>query len=137
MGKPQSREHLAELLWPERAQKRSLSNFRTALARLRRRLGAYLEVTRQTVGFNEGGDIESEVHYWLDVAQFEAQFKTNSGLENLDGPPAPIDITGLTGALELYRGDFLAGFSLSDAPDFEEWIILRRELSQAIENPAR
>jgi pimeloyl-ACP methyl ester carboxylesterase len=30
-------------------------------------------------------------------------------------------------ACELYRGDFLAGFSLADSPEFEDWTFFRRE----------
>ncbi|MBI1878428.1 MAG: AAA family ATPase [Chloroflexi bacterium] len=30
-------------------------------------------------------------------------------------------------AVDLYRGDFLAGFSLPDAPDFDDWASLQRE----------
>ncbi len=30
-------------------------------------------------------------------------------------------------AAELYRGDFLEGFSVADAPTFEEWALIQRE----------
>jgi DNA-binding SARP family transcriptional activator len=30
-------------------------------------------------------------------------------------------------AVDLYRGDFLAGFFLDDSPAFEEWMLLKRE----------
>jgi len=30
-------------------------------------------------------------------------------------------------AIDLYRGPFLAGFSLSDCPEYENWILLERQ----------
>ncbi|MFN2201056.1 MAG: ATP-binding protein, partial [Caldilineaceae bacterium] len=36
-------------------------------------------------------------------------------------------IQSLSAAASLYRGDFLAGFSLPDAPEFETWQLLQRE----------
>ena len=36
-------------------------------------------------------------------------------------------IARLRAATELYRGDFLDGFSLSDAPAFDDWVALQRE----------
>ena len=33
----------------------------------------------------------------------------------------------LAQAVELYRGDFLAGFALPDSAAFEEWALIRRE----------
>jgi predicted ATPase len=43
----------------------------------------------------------------------------------------------LTEAAELYRGDFLAGFTLRDSPDFDDWQLaqsehLRRELTRVL-----
>ena len=32
-----------------------------------------------------------------------------------------------TQAVELYRGDFLAGMSLYDSETFEEWVLMQRE----------
>ncbi|TIV62730.1 MAG: SARP family transcriptional regulator, partial [Mesorhizobium sp.] len=33
----------------------------------------------------------------------------------------------LDAAADIYRGDYLAGFSLPDCPEIEEWIFFRRE----------
>jgi DNA-binding SARP family transcriptional activator len=30
-------------------------------------------------------------------------------------------------AVELYRGEFLEGFSIHDSADFEEWLLLKRQ----------
>ena len=42
--------------------------------------------------------------------------------------PAPNCLTALTEAVSLYKDDFLAGFTLSDSPDFDEWQILQAEI---------
>ena len=39
-------------------------------------------------------------------------------------------LLGLEQAAELYRGDFMAGFSLPDCPEFEIWLTLVRERLQ-------
>ena len=46
-------------------------------------------------------------------------------------PGAPLTgarIAQLQAALDRYRGDFLAGFSISDAPEFDDWVAAQREL---------
>lgn len=103
-GRPCPREVLAELLWQDRSQAQSQANFRAALSRLNQHLAAYLTVTRQTVELN----LE---HAWLDVAQLQAGLRA----ENWDD------------ALALYRGDFLAGFSVRDSQGFDDWVLLERE----------
>ena len=44
------REALAELFWEERTQAQAMSNLRVALSSLRKQLGDYVEITRETVG---------------------------------------------------------------------------------------
>lgn len=109
---PVSREKLAELLWAERSPAQALTNLRTILTPLRRELGEYLSVTRDTLAFM-GAD-----EAWLDVVEFEHQLKALS---------VPADPRQLQAALDLYRGDFLEGFHLRDGYGFEEWAILQRE----------
>ena len=48
-AKPQSREKLAELMWEERSQSRSLSSLRVVLSSLRKHLGEFFIITRDTV----------------------------------------------------------------------------------------
>jgi len=103
-GKPQSREKLAELLWEERSQSRSLSNLRVVLSSLRKHLGEYLTITRDTVVLNQAADI------WLDTANLE---------ENLAaGQPEA--------AVSLYQGDFMGSFYIRGAVSFEEWVMEER-----------
>ncbi len=118
---PLPRETLAELLWADRSQKQALTNLRTILAGLKRELGDFLTITRQLIGFNHQTD------YWLDSAALEAHLK---GLEpglKPDTSPTADEIALLQTALDLYQGDFLAGFFLREGRGFEEWAALQRE----------
>jgi DNA-binding SARP family transcriptional activator len=55
-GRTQRREVLAELFWEERTQAQAMSNLRGALASLRKHLGPYVSITRDTVALNPEGD---------------------------------------------------------------------------------
>lgn len=118
--RPVAREKLAEMLWAERTTVQALTNLRTVLTALRRELGDYLVVTRQTLAFDRSRD------YWLDVAEFERGFAA------LDPARRPVQLDAvhaqqLQAVLALYQGDFLEGFYLRDGQGFEEWATLQRE----------
>jgi WD40 repeat protein/DNA-binding SARP family transcriptional activator len=106
------REKLAGMLWPDYTESSARANLRRALADLRQAIAdhqatpPYLHTTRETIQFNTGSD------YWLDVEAF-----TN---------PAG-DLPGLEQAVALYQSGFLEGFSVGDAPAFEEWALLKKE----------
>ena len=117
--RPVAREKLAELLWAERSPMQALTNLRTVLTALRRELGDYLIITRQTLAFDHRRD------YWLDVATFE-QGCAALGLARWARPEA-VPIEQLQQVLDLYQGDFLEGFYLRDGQGFEEWTTLQRE----------
>ncbi len=118
-SRPVAREKLAELLWAERTTNQALTNLRTVLTALRRELGDYLVVTRQTLAFDHTRA------YWLDVAEFERGFAALKPAR-----PAQLDAAEaqqLQAVLDLYQGDFLEGFYLRDGQGFEEWATLQRE----------
>ena len=108
------REKLAGLLWPEWPNRDARRNLRDVLSNLRRVIGdrdarpPFLLITRETVQFN----VDSEHH--ADVA----------ALTNLRGDQ---ELSDLKQAVALCRGSFLEGFSIGDAPPFEEWALLKRE----------
>jgi len=116
-GQTHNREALAELLWEAEARstKQSLSNLRTALARLRKQVGDHLIVTRKTVA------VTPAVHDQTDTVRILAM---------LDGAGNVRSVTGinlLSQGLDLYRGEFLAGFSLPDTIHFSDWLIVEQE----------
>ena len=111
---PLQREVLADFFWDERSQKQAFANFRAVLSRLRRHLGDYLLITRQTVGFDHSQPV------WVDAFVVEQELPAILG-QNL------INVTELTNLLKSYHGDFLAGFGLTESRGFEAWAIARRE----------
>ncbi|HXV42395.1 MAG TPA: BTAD domain-containing putative transcriptional regulator, partial [Anaerolineae bacterium] len=129
-----SRDALSTLLWPDYDQRRARTYLRQTLWLLNKALGEeWLEISREYVGLNPAADI------WLDVAEFQRRLTATT----THGHPANEDcancLASLTGAVELYRGDFLAGFTLSDAPHFDEWQFfqaesLRQALASALEH---
>jgi predicted ATPase/DNA-binding SARP family transcriptional activator len=112
-GDTQSREKLAGLLWGNRPDDKAKANLRRSLSDLRRVVGDALTITRQTVALNPDGA------YWLDVEAFQSTFAEDSA--------DPERLQALRGALDLYRGEFLEGFSVRQALEFEEWALQERE----------
>lgn len=110
-GRPHLRPTLTGLLWGDLPEASARNNLRKALTQLRQLVGSHLSITRQTVAFNR------ESSYWLDVERFERQVGSSS---------AETDIAVLREAVELYRGDFLEGFYVRQAPAFEEWVLARQ-----------
>ncbi len=118
-GRPHRREAVAGMLWPEWPDREALGNLRYALSNLRQTIGdrtadpPFLLITRDTLQFNPGAD------YGLDVAALEEAVAARLG----DGEA----LGRLERAVELYRGAFLEGFSVSEGAGFEEWALLTRE----------
>lgn len=125
---PQPRSSLASLLWPEQPQDVALKNLRHVLYKLRQVLGdaesdenSYLLVNTQTAQFNPAAD------FALDMIEFSGLVEACRSHKH-----RRLDACGschlrLERATELYRGEFLAGFSLPDSVEFEEWMLLQRE----------
>jgi DNA-binding SARP family transcriptional activator/predicted ATPase/Tfp pilus assembly protein PilF len=114
-GQTHGREALADLLWEARSTKQSLSNLRTALARLRKRVGDRLIITRKTVA------VTPAVHELTDTARFQAMLAGGGKEEPVTGANL------LAQGLELYSGEFMAGFSLAQTPRFNDWLVVEQE----------
>jgi DNA-binding SARP family transcriptional activator/tetratricopeptide (TPR) repeat protein len=97
-GRPVRRDVLAARLWPEATQERARASLRRTLSALRTAVGSdAIESDRETIM------LTLEPHT-VDLLGFDANAATS-----------PHE------ALDLYRGGFLEGFSVPDAPDFEDW----------------
>src|SRR5262245_18361453 len=111
------RDLLLALFWPEFDADRARKALRQALHFLRRTLGGDVVVSRgdEEIGLN-GGSI------WCDVTAFQDAVAQGRQQD----------------ALELYRGDLLPGFYVSDAsPDFDQWLEnARTRLRQLAANAA-
>jgi DNA-binding SARP family transcriptional activator len=114
-GRIHTRESLAALLWSEAPEAQASKNLRDVLSNLRRLLDPFLEITRQTVG------LVSDPGAQIDSCRFEAGLAAAERLAPADRFMALREIAALVG------GDFLEGFSIADAPAFEEWMLIERE----------
>ena len=116
-----SREKLMALLWPDSDRRLAQASLRNTLVRLRQALGgagAYLRIEPGVVSFDAGRPLE------LDLNAVQAALQTI-----LETPRRAdsADLSPLQAAISVYRGDFLEGFSLADAPEFDDWAGQQRE----------
>ncbi len=108
---PHSRDAIATLLWGEMSDTKAKQNLRSVLPDLRRLLGDHLQIERQTIAFNPSSP------YWLDVQVLRRDLATGRST----------DLATRQAAVDLYRGEFLSGFYVRNAPAFEEWVLEQRE----------
>jgi DNA-binding SARP family transcriptional activator len=112
-GTSQTRDRLADLLWPESMPDAARKNLRNTLWAIRKALGD--EVLQ---GDAERMALSDTV--WVDVHAFQSSVQS--------GPAAIAPDAGeLETAVELYRGPLLDGLTVSEAPDFEIWLATERE----------
>jgi DNA-binding SARP family transcriptional activator len=109
-----SRDKLADLFWPESDEGAGRASLRNALAQINSELAA-LNSNREAVSWNSS-------HLELDVQRLELAFRAI-------GSPVSVELEAqLEAGLGAYRGDLLEGFDFSDAPDFDDWLLARREI---------
>jgi len=103
---PQQRAKLIELLWENcPSEQAARNNLSVTLTQLRKHHSPHLHITHQTIGFNHQSD------YWLDVNAFQ------QALHN-----QPRTLCQLQYAIQLYQADFLDGFNIKQAPEFNTWV---------------
>ncbi len=115
MNEPQPRDTLATLLWPDYGQADARGNLRRALYNLKSTIGDEVLRTRDDTLTLAGEDC-----VWCDVRAFSLITEAHER--------DALDAAALQAALDLYRGDFLQGFSLEDSVDFDEWQLRQAEL---------
>ncbi len=125
---PHRRDALAGLLWPDQPQRKARHNLRQALSYLRQAMGdrddtltPFLLTSRETIQFNP------DCGHWLDVATFEALVEACREHRHRSLETCLSCIRRMEQMVELYRGEFLEQFFLSDSSSFEEWATLKRE----------
>lgn len=102
---PVARERLVDMFYQTSTPKQGAANLRSTLSRLRKELRPFLAISHQTVG------IAPDASVVIDSVTFAAQAAAGAWEQ----------------ALALYQGEFLAGFYLREAPEFEEWALVERE----------
>ncbi|MGH6777383.1 MAG: alpha/beta fold hydrolase [Bradyrhizobium sp.] len=101
-----ARDVLATLLWPETPQETARARLRRMLHRIELAFGQQLfEADRTSVRWSPAVELKVDSHL------FESD----------------CDRGAFDEACLRYRGDFLAGFSLTDCPEFDDWAFYRRE----------
>lgn len=105
---PLLRQQLLSMFWADLPRTTAQQTLRTSLHGLRRALGDALEI--------QGDRVALSPSVWVDAREFEKSLNTY-----------PQDPADLSQALELYRGEFLEGFTLAGAQSFEDWLVVSRE----------
>lgn len=125
--RPHRREALMTMLWPELPEAAARNNLRQTLLTLREAIGdrqaepAFLHITRAAIQFNE------QSAHWQDVAAFVQRLAACRQHAHRQADSCRPCARRLEEAIALYRGPFLADFSLPDSAVFEEWAVLKRE----------
>ena len=94
-----SRRALATMLWPESPEKNAQTSLRVALSVLRKKVGEYLEITREGVRINPESIVE------LDSFLLEQSLACGD----------------ISRAVDLYRGEWLQDIQIPDSNAFENW----------------
>ena len=123
--RPHERRLLADMLWPEELPERGLLNLRQTLYRLTQAL-APAQIPEFLVGGSRYAvQLSPDLALDLDVRRFSALTAGARAHRHRRLAVCGPCLAGLGQAGDLYRGDFLAGFSAS-AP-FDAWLLARRE----------
>src|ERR1700675_4677884 len=103
---PVARDVIATLLWPESPGDTARARLRRMLHSIELTLGQHVfETDRTSVRWSAAVELKVDSHL------FESACDRGAFEEACPG----------------YRGDFLAGFSLGDCPEFDDWAFYRRE----------
>ena len=115
-GGAHGRDALATLLWPGYDQSTARGNLRRTLSALHVALGEeWLETDRDIVALRRGDDM------WVDAQEFERLLAARQAHGYPADQVCPRCPEPLRQAVTLYHDDFLTGFTLPDAPDFDDW----------------
>lgn len=113
-----SRDTLATLFWPEKDQQTARANLRRTLYELGQLLDEPIfELSAERIG------LQPDLSLWVDIEAFWRCRPSDPSVKTLD------DET-LQRALEaaaLYTADFMAGFTLPDCPEFDDWQFFQRD----------
>ena len=109
-GQSQERGTLTGLLWAEMPERTARRNLTQTLRFLRQALGDgdWITADNRLIALNQKPTIS------LDTSQFQTHLDQNNH----------------QAALDLYQGQFLAGFALPDSIPFEDWLLASRDRLQ-------
>ena len=107
-GRPLTREKLLAFFWPDHERSAAQPILRTMIHDLHKYLREAFQADDRSIALSPDT--------FVDVQAFSTALNSSSP-----------DLQKLADALSLYTGDFLEGFSLSDASQFDEWAASERE----------
>ena len=121
-GRPRSRDELATFFWPESDPSGARGALRRTLSALRKALpDAALDASREAIGVVTGEE------FTCDAVEFRALIGRYRQHSHEADEVCPECMGILENAISLYAGDFMAGFSLRDSLDFDNWQFLEAE----------
>jgi DNA-binding SARP family transcriptional activator len=114
--RPLQRDYIAGTFWPELAEGRARRRLSHTIWQIQDVVNtgsvSHLDVTSDTLAF------DTSIPYWLDVEEFDRNI---ADFGSADGTQAHSPRAGsLRAAVELYRGDFMAGY-------FDEWVLVEQD----------
>ncbi|HQY94811.1 BTAD domain-containing putative transcriptional regulator [Caldilinea sp.] len=110
------RNDLCDLLWGGRRLTSGATNLRVALTTIRRLVGSTITIARYVVC------IAPETALWMDARQLQAAVAPLLPGRDSGDVLSRQAVQQIERVLALYRGDFLQGIALANAPHFEAWV---------------
>lgn len=120
MRQPHSREELSLLFWPDRPLALARHNLSDALSKLRPLFGQWLTINRHSISFNLNAPV------WMDLLELENNIRLPAVAVDQQANSPGITLDALRDLLHLAQGEFLEGFFVEGANEFEEWVSTQR-----------
>src|SRR6266567_4044607 len=132
-GRVHLRKKLSEQFWPEGDARHGRAALRITLLHLRHLLGEgtgvspvpHLLIQRDTLGLDFTSALDLDLHILLEACT-SARASTGTTLTMPEVARRRL-LAQLQRATGLPRGEFLEGFTLRDAPAFDDWVRFQRE----------
>lgn len=114
-GQPMTRDAIASMLWPRDAPKDAYTYLRQTLWHLNKGLGKeWLLIEGDRIG------LQWQAEPWVDVRIYQQRLRA------LVTQPEAERLPTMIAAADLYQGELLAGFTMDDSPEFEQWQLMER-----------
>ena len=120
-----SRAELAEMLWPGQDDEAARGNLRRALSNLRAVLddrsadSGYFQINRSALRIRPGAPLD------VDIADLATPPIDCEGVS--DSAECRACLLRMERSIAAYVGELMAGFSLPDCAEFEQWLRIKRE----------